>query len=80
MGFSVEMNWEIITNKQADRLDEKNFRLIKDNYQMFPLDHPLPIHTFAEKVPFGKAVIHRVEWESHRTTIEYELVSLTSVN
>ncbi|MFB5661835.1 DUF2584 family protein [Alteribacillus sp. HJP-4] len=80
MGFSMEMNWDIITHKQTERLDESNFRLIKDGYQMYPLDLSLPIHTFEEKEPFGRAVIKKVEWQNGRTILDYELVSLSSVN
>ncbi|WP_252311251.1 DUF2584 family protein [Sinobaca sp. H24] len=80
MGFKMEMNWEIITHKQAERLDERKFELIKDGYQMYPMDTALPIHTYEDKEAFGKAVIVKVEWGSGRTTMYYELVSLASVN
>ncbi|SDI19247.1 DUF2584 family protein [Alteribacillus bidgolensis] len=80
MGFSMEMNWEIITQKKAERLGERSFRLIKEGYHMFPLDTKLPIQTTEEKAPFGKAIITKMEWGTGCTTLHYELVSLSSVN
>ncbi|SFP86274.1 DUF2584 family protein [Salibacterium halotolerans] len=80
MGFSIEMNGEIITHNHAERLGERTFRLVKDGYHLYPLDSVVAIQTEEKRPPFGTAVITKVEWSSGRTTLFYELISLTSVN
>ncbi|MDQ0300004.1 hypothetical protein J2S78_002451 [Salibacterium salarium] len=80
MGFSIEMNWEIITHKDSERLGERTFRLVKEGYHFFPLDTAISIQTEGDKQPFGTAIITKAEWGTGRTTLYYELVSLTSVN
>ncbi|RSL29389.1 DUF2584 family protein [Salibacterium salarium] len=80
MGFSIEMNWEIITHKHSKRLGERTFQLVKEGYHLFPLDTAIVIQTEEDKAPFGTAIITKVEWGNGRTTLYYELISLTSVN
>ncbi|SFL49477.1 DUF2584 family protein [Salibacterium qingdaonense] len=80
MGFSIEVNGEIVTHNQAERLGDRSFRLVKDGYHLYPLDSKVDIQIEEQKPPFGTAVITKVEWSSGWTTLFYELVSLSSVN
>ncbi|MBO8178686.1 DUF2584 domain-containing protein [Aeribacillus pallidus] len=83
MGMPLELQTIIVTNGQETRIDgeEKNlFRLEKEGYRLYPLDVPMDIRKTKESDSSGTAIIRRLQWESGKTVIYYELVSLNSTN
>ena len=69
--MKFEMHTKIISNEKEVRLhiEENIFQLILDGYHLF---------TVQERI--GSATILKLEWENGKTIINYQLVSLKSVN
>ncbi|WP_255264475.1 DUF2584 family protein [Bacillus cereus] len=55
------------------------FQLILDGYHLFTVQEILPLYKSNEE-RIGSATILKLEWENGKTTINYQLVSLKSVN
>ncbi|MGM1712821.1 DUF2584 family protein, partial [Bacillus cereus group sp. BceL180] len=58
---------------------ENIFQLILDDYHLFTIKEILPLYKSNEE-RIGSATILKLEWENGKTTINYQLVSLKSVN
>ncbi|MZF01089.1 DUF2584 family protein, partial [Bacillus anthracis] len=50
-----------------------------DGYHLFTVQEILPLYKSNEE-RIGSAMIQKLEWENGKTTINYQLVSLNSVN
>ncbi|MGQ7061459.1 DUF2584 family protein, partial [Bacillus cereus group sp. BceL175] len=60
-------------------IEENIFQLILDDYHLFTIKEILPLYKSNEE-RIGSATILKLEWENGKTTINYQLVSLKSVN
>ncbi len=60
-------------------IEENIFQLILDGYHLFTIKEILPLYKSNEE-RIGSATILKLEWENGKTTINYQLVSLKSVN
>ncbi|MEW4149720.1 DUF2584 family protein [Bacillus thuringiensis] len=79
--MKFEMHTKIILNEKEVRLhiEENIFQLILDGYHLFTIQEILPLYKSNEE-RIGSATILKLEWENGKTTINYQLVSLKSVN
>ena len=79
--MKFEMHTKIISNVKEVRLhiEENIFQLILDDYHLFTIKEILPLYKSNEE-RIGSATILKLEWENGKTTINYQLVSLKSVN
>lgn len=80
MGMPLELNTMIITKGNEKRLEENLFILEKEGYRLYPIDIPMDIRKTKESETRGTAVIRKLEWESEKTKITYQLFSLNSSN
>ncbi|HDR7619366.1 TPA: DUF2584 family protein, partial [Bacillus mycoides] len=55
------------------------FQLILDGYHLFTIQEILPLYKSNEE-RIGSAIVQKLEWENGKTTLNYQLVSLQSVN
>ncbi|MDT3498949.1 DUF2584 domain-containing protein, partial [Bacillus toyonensis] len=55
------------------------FQLNLDGYHLFAVQEILPLYKSNEE-RIGSAIIQKLEWENGKTTVNYQLVSLNSVN
>ncbi|PGZ05079.1 hypothetical protein COE30_22845 [Bacillus cereus] len=79
--MKFEMHTKIISNEKEVRLnmEENLFQLNLDGYHLFTVQEILPLYkTSQERI--GSAVVQKLEWENGKTTVNYQLVSLQSVN
>ncbi|WP_242215006.1 DUF2584 family protein [Bacillus cereus group sp. BfR-BA-01383] len=79
--MKFEMHTKIISNEKEVRLnmEENLFQLNLDGYHLFTVQEILPLYkTNQERI--GSAVVRKLEWENGKTTVNYQLVSLQSVN
>ncbi|MDM5239156.1 DUF2584 family protein [Bacillus cereus] len=79
--MKFEMHTKIISNEKEVRLnmEENLFQLNLDGYHLFTVQEILPLYkTNQERI--GSAVVQKLEWENGKTTVNYQLVSLQSVN
>ncbi|EJS68122.1 MULTISPECIES: DUF2584 family protein [Bacillus cereus group] len=79
--MKFEMHTKIISNEKEVRLnmEENLFQLNLDGYHLFAVQEILPLYkTNQERI--GSAVVQKLEWENGKTTVNYQLVSLQSVN
>lgn len=79
--MKFEMHTKIISNEKEVRLhiEENIFQLKLDGYHLFTVQEILPLYKSNEE-RIGSAMIQKLEWENGKTTINYQLVSLKSVN
>ncbi|AIK36842.1 DUF2584 domain-containing protein [Bacillus pseudomycoides] len=79
--MKFEMHTKIISNEKEMRLhiEENIFQLILDGYHLFAVDEMLPLYK-SDQERIGSAIVQKLEWEDGRTTLNYQLVSLQSVN
>ncbi|KEK23998.1 DUF2584 family protein [Bacillus gaemokensis] len=79
--MKFEMHTKIISNEQETRLhiEENVFQLILDGYHLFAVYEILPLYK-SDQERIGSAIIQKLEWENGKTTLNYQLVSLQSVN
>ncbi|EEL50742.1 hypothetical protein bcere0022_18950 [Bacillus cereus Rock3-44] len=72
---------KIISNEQETRLhiEENVFQLILDGYHLFAMNELLPLYK-SNQERIGNAIVQKLEWENGKTTLNYQLVSLQSVN
>ncbi|PHA80756.1 DUF2584 family protein [Bacillus pseudomycoides] len=60
-------------------IEENIFQLILDGYHLFAVDEMLPLYK-SDQERIGSAIVQKLEWEDGKTTLNYQLVSLQSVN
>ena len=79
--MKFEMHTKIISNEKEMRLhiEENIFQLTLDGYHLFALDEMLPLYK-SDQERIGSAIVQKLEWEDGKTTLNYQLVSLQSVN
>ncbi|PEB39586.1 DUF2584 family protein [Bacillus pseudomycoides] len=79
--MKFEMHTKIISNEKEMRLhiEENIFQLILDGYHLFAVDEMLPLYK-SDQERIGSAIVQKLEWEEGKTTLNYQLVSLQSVN
>jgi hypothetical protein len=80
MSFSLQTNWELITQNKEKRISENLFTLALEGYQIFPIDKKMDAKKETEKNTFGKVKIKKITWENEETIVVYELISLHSPN
>ncbi|MGS0530565.1 DUF2584 family protein [Bacillus mycoides] len=79
--MKFEMHTKIISNEKEVRLhiEDNLFQLILDGYHLFTIQKILPLYKSNEE-RIGSAIVQKLEWENGKTTLNYQLVSLQSVN
>ncbi|MEH7458049.1 hypothetical protein CON65_16460 [Bacillus pseudomycoides] len=79
--MKFEMHTKIISNEKETRLhiEENVFQLILDGYHLFAVNEMLPLYK-SDQERIGSAIVQKLEWENEKTTLNYQLVSLQSVN
>ncbi|KWU54939.1 MULTISPECIES: DUF2584 family protein [Bacillus cereus group] len=79
--MKFEMHTKIISNEKEVRLhiEDNLFQLILDGYHLFTIQEILPLYKSNEE-RIGSAIVQKLEWEKGKTTLNYQLVSLQSVN
>ncbi|MGH0940903.1 DUF2584 family protein [Bacillus mycoides] len=79
--MKFEMHTKIISNEKEVRLhiEDNLFQLILDGYHLFTIQEILPLYKSNEE-RIGRAIVQKLEWENGKTTLNYQLVSLQSVN
>ncbi|MED1114968.1 DUF2584 family protein [Bacillus paramycoides] len=79
--MKFEMHTKIISNEKEIRLhiEENLFQLILDGYHLFTVQEILPLYK-SNQERIGSAIVQKLEWENEKTTLNYQLVSLQSVN
>ncbi|WP_066366781.1 DUF2584 domain-containing protein [Neobacillus fumarioli] len=80
MGMPLELNTLIVTKGREKRIEENLFVLEKEGYRLYPIDIPVEVKKTLESDTSGTAVIKKIEWQNHLTTITYQLISLNSTN
>lgn len=80
MGMPLELNTMIVTKGREERIQDNLFHLEKEGYRLYPLDIPIEVRKTKDGEPNGNALIKKVEWQTNRTTITYQLISLNSTN
>ncbi|MGV2487174.1 UNVERIFIED_CONTAM: DUF2584 family protein, partial [Bacillus mycoides] len=60
-------------------IEDNLFQLILDGYHLFTIQEILPLYKSNEE-RIGSAIVQKLEWENGKTTLNYQLVSLQSVN
>ncbi len=80
MGMPLELNTIIVTKGREIRLQENLFSLVKEGYRLYPLDLPVEIKRTVDGETVGVASITKLEWENNKTTINYRLLSLYTIN
>lgn len=59
---------------------ENKFQLIRQGYEIYPLDKKIPVYKCNGQKLCGEGIITKMIWENNSTSIIYELISLKSVN
>ncbi|EOW9527107.1 DUF2584 family protein [Bacillus cytotoxicus] len=79
--MKFEMHTKIISNEKEIRLhiEENIFQLTLEGYQLFAVNEILPLYK-SEQERIGSAMIQKLEWKDEKTIVNYQLVSLQSVN
>ncbi|MED1058035.1 DUF2584 family protein [Bacillus mycoides] len=79
--MKFEMHTKIISNEKEVRLhiEDNLFQLILDGYHLFTIQEILPLYKSNEE-RIGSAIVQKLEWENGKTILNYQLVSLQSVN
>ncbi|MGE6597974.1 DUF2584 family protein [Bacillus sp. NH11B] len=79
--MKFEMHTKIISNEKEVRLhiEDNLFQLILDGYHLFTIQEILPLYKSNEE-RIGSAIVQKLKWENGKTTLNYQLVSLQSVN
>lgn len=80
MNFPIEINLNIITNREEKSIGNDEYKLTKKGYILFPIDQILEIRKTENGSTFGRAIIKKSVFESGQTTITYKLISLSGVN
>lgn len=79
--MKFEMCTTILTNNKEVRshTEENRFELTLSGYYLFAMDEVIPLYkTKLEQT--GSAVVKKIEWTEGRTILQYQLISLYSVN
>lgn len=79
--MKFEMHTKIISNEKETRLhiEENVFQLTLDGYHLFAVNEMLPLYK-SDQERIGSAIVQKLQWENEKTTLNYQLVSLQSVN
>lgn len=79
--MKFEMHTKIISNEKETRLyiEDNIFQLKLDGYHLFAVQELLPLYK-SDQERIGNAIIKKIEWENGKTTLQYQLISLQSVN
>ncbi|WP_459503126.1 DUF2584 family protein [Bacillus sp. C1] len=79
--MKFEMHTKIISNEKEIRLhiEENVFQSILDGYHIFAMDEILPLYK-SNQERVGSAVVQKLEWKNGQTILNYQLISLQSVN
>ncbi|KFN03680.1 DUF2584 family protein [Bacillus clarus] len=79
--MKFEMHTKIISNEKEIRLhiEENVFQLTLDGYHLFAIQEILPLYK-SDQERIGSVIVQKLEWENGKTTLNYKLVSLQSVN
>ncbi|EMA6343927.1 DUF2584 family protein [Bacillus cytotoxicus] len=79
--MKFEMHTKIISNEKEIRLhiEENIFQLTLEGYHLFAVNEILPLYK-SEQERIGSAMIQKLEWKDEKTIVNYQLVSLQSVN
>ncbi|WP_242142914.1 MULTISPECIES: DUF2584 family protein [unclassified Bacillus cereus group] len=79
--MKFEMHTKIISNEKEIRLhiEENIFQLTLEGYHLFAVNERLPLYK-SEHERIGSAMIQKLEWKDEKTIVNYQLVSLQSVN
>lgn len=79
--MKFEMHTKIISNEKETRLyiEDNIFQLKLDGYHLFAVQELLPVYK-SDQERIGNAIIKKIEWENGKTTLQYQLISLQSVN
>ncbi|MBO1581636.1 MULTISPECIES: DUF2584 family protein [Bacillus] len=79
--MKFEMHTKIISNEKETRLhiEENVFQLVLDGYHLFAMNEMLPLYK-TDQDRIGNAIVQKLGWEDGKTTLNYQLVSLQSVN
>ncbi|KUP06337.1 hypothetical protein Q73_11460 [Bacillus coahuilensis m2-6] len=80
MGMKLELNTMIVTKGNETREEENVFRLVKDEYRIYPIDIPIEVRKTKESDANGIAYVKKLQWENDQTIIYYELVKLHTTN
>lgn len=80
MGMPLELNTMIVTKGKEKRIGENDFTLKKKDYRLYPFEIPIEVRKTKESEPTATAIIKKLEWENHYTTITYQLISLHTTN
>ena len=80
MGMPLELNTMIVTKGREKRISDNDFKLVKDDYRLYPLEIPIEVRKTMDGEITAMAIIKKLEWENNLTTITYQLISLHSTN
>ncbi|GEL76209.1 DUF2584 family protein [Tenuibacillus multivorans] len=82
MPTPLTMEWRIITNGREQRIKEDHdlFEVSFEGYKLFPIDETVEIIRKPGSKQLGIAKIVKIVFESNKTTCQYQLISLQSVN
>ncbi|HDR7795737.1 TPA: DUF2584 family protein [Bacillus luti] len=79
--MKFEMHTKIVSNEKEVRLhiEENIFQLNLDGYHLFTVQEILPLYKTNEE-RIGSAIVQKLEWADGKTIVNYQLVSLKTVN
>lgn len=78
--MNFEFFSELITENKESRIRENLFSISLPGFLFYPIDKKINVLKTAESKPSGTAVIKKISWSENNTTLEYELLSLNSIN
>lgn len=72
---------KILSNNEEFRLhtEENVFQLTLSGYYLFMMDEIIPVYKTKQE-PIGSAIVKKIEWVEGKTILQYQLISLQSVN
>ncbi|MFB1080345.1 DUF2584 family protein [Jeotgalibacillus sp. JSM ZJ347] len=80
MGMPLELNTMIVTKGREERIENNFFKLVKDEYRLYPMHIPLEVKNSIAGEVRGVAEIYKLEWSGQKTIIYFEIKSLESTN
>lgn len=80
MGMPMELNTLIVTDGKEKRIRHNEFELVKEGYQLYPMQTPLEVKHSPDSEYRATGMIKKIVWEEHKTMIYYELIALHSTN
>lgn len=78
----MKINYQsiLITDGSEVRIGENIFEVIKEGYELYPMEQILDFKKKEIEQSNGKIKIKEITWRSNLTVLTYELISLNSVN